>query len=129
MRIPAMEPRIKAVVCSGNFNEWSWKITTDEQPFSYQFTREYEIHEFNQANTFGHAEMATLIAPRPFFVERGHADGVGIDEWVSYEFAKVRRLFAQWQLSDRTEIEYFNGIHQIWGHGAFAFLHRHLQWP
>ncbi len=129
VRIPALEPRIKAVVCSGNFNEWSWKITTDQQPFSYQFTREYEIYEFNQTNTFGHAEMATLIAPRPFFVERGHADGVGIDEWVSYEFAKVRRLFAQWQLADRTEIEYFNGVHQIWGHGAFAFLHRHLQWP
>lgn len=129
VRIPAVEPRIKAVVCSGNFNEWSWKITTDEQPFSYQFTREYEIYEFNQTNTFGHAEMATLIAPRPFFVERGHADGVGIDEWVSYEYAKVRRLFAQWQLNDRTAIEYFNGIHQIWGHGAFEFLHRHLQWP
>jgi len=129
MRVPAVEPRIKAVVCSGNFNEWSWKITTDEQPFSYQFTREYEIYEFNQTNTFGHAEMTTLIAPRPFFVERGHADGVGIDEWVSYEYAKVRRLFANWQLADRTEIEYFNGIHQIWGHGAFAFLHRHLQWP
>jgi dienelactone hydrolase len=129
VRIPAMEPRIKAVVCSGNFNEWSWKITTDEQPFSYQFTREYEIYEFNQTNTFGHAEMATLIAPRPFFVERGHADGVGIDEWVSYEFAKVRRLFANWQFADRAQIEYFNGIHQIWGHGAFEFLHRHLQWP
>lgn len=129
VRVPAMEPRIKAVVCSGNFNEWSWKITSDQEPFSYQFTREYEIYEFNQVNTFGHAEMATLIAPRPFFVERGHADGVGIDEWVSYEFAKVRRLFAQWQIADRTEIEYFNGIHQIWGNGAFAFLHRHLQWP
>ncbi|MFN0102696.1 MAG: dienelactone hydrolase family protein [Bryobacteraceae bacterium] len=129
VRIPAIEPRIKAVVCSGNFNEWSWKITTDEQPFSYQFTREYEIYEFNQTNTFGHAEMATLIAPRPFFVERGHADGVGIDEWVSYEYAKVRLLFAQWQLSDRTAIEYFSGVHQIWGHGAFEFLHRHLRWP
>ena len=129
VRIPALEPRIKAVVCSGNFNEWSWKITSDEQPFSYQFTREYEIYEFNQTNTFGHAEMATLIAPRPFFVERGHSDGVGIDEWVAYEYAKVRRLFAQWQLAGNTQIEYFNGIHQIWGHGAFDFLHRHLQWP
>ncbi|MBI2686284.1 MAG: dienelactone hydrolase family protein [Acidobacteria bacterium] len=129
VRVPAMEPRIKAVICSGNFNEWSWKITTEEHPFTYQFTREYEIYEFNQTNTFGHAEMATLIAPRPFFVERGHSDGVGIDEWVSYEYAKVRRLYAQWQIGDRTGIEFFNGVHQIWGHGAFEFLHRHLQWP
>lgn len=129
MRIPAIEPRIRAVVCSGNFNEWSWKITTEEQPFTYQFTREYEIYEFDQVNTFGHAEMATLIAPRPFFVERGHSDGVGIDEWVAYEFAKVRRLYARWGRSGDAEIEYFNGIHQIWGNGAFTFLHKHLAWP
>lgn len=129
VRVPAMEPRIRAVICSGNFNEWSWKITSEEAPFSYQFTREYEIYEFNQVNTFGHAEMATLIAPRPFFVERGHADGVGIDEWVAYEYAKVRRLYGQWQLPGNTAIEYFNGIHQIWGNDAFTFLHRHLQWP
>ena len=33
-----------------------------------------------------------LIAPRPFMVERGHYDGVAPDEWVAYEFAKVRQL-------------------------------------
>ncbi|MBM3787091.1 MAG: hypothetical protein FJW30_22265 [Acidobacteria bacterium] len=129
LRIPPLEPRIKAVVCSGNFNEWSWKVTTDDQPFTYLFTREYEIHEFNQTNTFGHAEMATLIAPRPFMVERGHSDGVGIDEWVAYEFAKVRRLYAQWQKSDLAVLEFFNGVHQIWGDESFRFLHRHLNWP
>ncbi len=129
LRIPPVEPRIKAVVCSGNFNEWSWKVTSDEATFSYQFTREYEIGEFNQVNTFGHAEMAALIAPRPFFVERGHDDGVGIDEWVAYEFAKVRRMYAKMGRPDSAEIEYFNGIHQIWGNGAFSFLHRWLRWP
>ena len=35
-----------------------------------------------------------LIAPRPFMVERGHDDGVGIDEMVAYEYAKVRYLYA-----------------------------------
>ena len=25
------------------------------------------------------------IAPRPFMVERGHDDGVGLDEWVAFE--------------------------------------------
>lgn len=129
MRIPPLDPRYKAVVCSGNFNEWSWKVTTDQETFSYLFTGEYEIHEFDQANTFGHFEMAALIAPRPFMVERGHADGVGIDEWVAWEYAKVRRLYAQWQRASETEIEWFNGIHQIWGEGTFRFLHRHLRWP
>ena len=34
-----------------------------------------------------------LMIPRPFMVERGHDDGVGIDEWVALEFAKVRRRY------------------------------------
>ena len=38
-------------------------------------------------------EMADLIAPRPFQVERGHKDGVAPDEWVGYEYAKVKRLY------------------------------------
>jgi hypothetical protein len=73
--------------------------------------------------------MAALIAPRPFMVERGHADGVGTDEWVSFEYAKVRRLYARLGLPERTAIEYFDGGHVIHGEGSYRFLHRHLAWP
>jgi hypothetical protein len=62
-------------------------------------------------------------------VERGHRDGVGIDEWVSSEYAKVRRAYAFLGLADRTQIEYFDGGHEIHGVGAYGFLHRHLAWP
>jgi hypothetical protein len=37
-------------------------------------------------------EMAALMVPRPFMVERGHHDGVAPDEWVASEYAKVRWL-------------------------------------
>jgi hypothetical protein len=129
MLVPPVEPRYKVVICSGNFNEWTWKIASNEVPFSYLFTQEYEMFDFNQGNTFGHYELAALMAPRAFMVERGHADGVGIDEWVSYEYAKVRRLYANWNLGEKTAIEYFQGPHQIWGVGTFAFLHQQLRWP
>lgn len=129
MRVPAILTRYAAVVCSGNFNEWVWKLSTTEWTGSYVFTREYEMPEFDLAGSFNHAEMAALIAPRPFMVERGHADGVGIDEWVAFEFAKVKRLYDRLGLPDRTEIEYFNGPHTIHGVGAYSFLHRHLGWP
>ena len=85
--------------------------------------------DFDVANTFNHAELAGMIAPRPFMVERGHQDGVGLDEWVAYEYAKVARRYAQLQIPDRTEIEYFDGAHQIHGRGTFEFLHRWLDWP
>ncbi len=87
------------------------------------------MFEWDLANTFNYAEMAGLIAPRPFMVERGHRDGVAPDEWVGYEFAKVRRLYADLKIPDRTEIEFFDGPHTINGQGTFRFLHRWLAWP
>jgi hypothetical protein len=62
-------------------------------------------------------------------VERGHDDPVGLDEWVAAEYAKVRRLYDQLDLGDRTAIEFFNGRHTINGVGTFRFLHQHLNWP
>ncbi|MEY3608510.1 MAG: hypothetical protein RLZZ447_1298, partial [Verrucomicrobiota bacterium] len=129
LRVPALLERYAVVVCSGNFNEWVWKLTTTDWSGSYVFTREYEMPEFNLGSSFGHAEMAALIAPRPFMVERGHADGVGTDEWVSFEYAKVRRLYARLGIPESTAIEYFDGGHVIRGEGTYRFLHRHLSWP
>ena len=53
----------------------------------------------------------------------------GIDEWVSYEYAKVRRLYDKLGIGDRTQIEYFDGPHTINGKGTFEFLHKWLDWP
>jgi len=81
------------------------------------------------ARTFNYGEMAALIAPRPFMVERGHNDGVGIDEWVNYEYAKVRRLYNKLKIGGRTTIEHFDGPHTINGVGTFEFLKEKLGWP
>ncbi len=129
MRVPAILERYCLSICSGDFNEWIWKNTAVDFRGSYMFTGEYEMFEFDLGNTFNYAEMAALIAPRPFMVERGHDDGVGIDEWVAYEYAKVRRLYAKLGIPDRTAIEFFNGGHEINSQGTFVFLHKHLAWP
>ena len=92
--------------------------------------QEYDMIEFNLANVANYAELAMLMAPRPFMVERGHADGVAPDEWVAYEYAKVRRFYAtRMKMPERTEIEFFDGPHTINGKGTFEFLRRHLRWP
>jgi dienelactone hydrolase len=129
MRVPSVLDRYVLSICSADFNEWILKNVTTESPYSYMFTIEYEMPEWNLGHTFNYAEMAALIAPRPFMVERGHDDGVAPDEWVAYEFAKVRRLYAKLGIPDRTEIEFFNGPHSINGVGTYKFLHRHLNWP
>ncbi len=127
MRVPPVLKDYCAVICSGDFNEWVWKTTSVDFNSSYMFVNEYEIFEFNLANTLNYAEMAGLIAPRPFMVERGHWDGVAPDEWVAYEYAKVRRLYDGLGIGDRTTIEFFNGPHEIHGVGTLQFLNRYLK--
>jgi dienelactone hydrolase len=129
MRVPAVLERYALSICSGDFNDWVRKNVSVDFPASYMFTGEYEMPEFDLGHTFNYAEMAALIAPRPFMVERGHRDGVAIDEWVSYEYAKVRRFYDEAGMGDRTKIEFFNGPHTIHGKGTFEFLHEQLHWP
>ena len=129
MRVPPLLDGYALSICSADFNEWIWKNARSDSRYSYLFTGEYEMFEFNLGNTFNYAEMASLIAPRPFMVERGRHDGVAPDEWVAYEYAKVRRFYVGLGLGERTEIEFFDGPHTIHGEGTFEFLHRHLKWP
>jgi dienelactone hydrolase len=129
MRVPAVIEDYCLSICSGDFNEWVLKNASTSAPFSYMFTHEYEIYEWDLGSTFNYAEMAALIAPRPFMVERGHFDGVSSDEYVAFEFAKVRYLYqGKLGIGDRCEIEWFAGPHTIHGKGTFDFLHRHLKW-
>lgn len=129
LRVPAILDRYAVSVCSGDFNEWIWKNVTPDWDRSYMFTNEYEMPEWNLGYTFSYGEMAAMIAPRPFMVERGHDDTVGRDEWVAFEYAKVQRLYAKLKIPHLTGIEYFDGPHAIHGVGTFKFLHRHLAWP
>jgi dienelactone hydrolase len=132
MRIPPLVTNYCLSICSADFNEWVWKnaSTSPRNTYSYVWTGEYEIFEFDLGSTFNYAEMAALIAPRPFMVERGHFDGVAPDEKVGHEFAKVRNFYeTKLGLKDKCEIEWFVGPHTINGKGTFDFLHKHLNWP
>ncbi len=129
MRLPAVLDRYCLSICSGDFNEWVLKNASTTYPSSYMYTGEYEIFEWNLAHTFNYAEMAMLIAPRPFMVERGHDDRVASSEWVGYEMGKVLRGYSKLGFPDRARIEWFDGPHTIHGVGTFQFLHQYLAWP
>ena len=129
MRVPAILTNYCLSICSADFNEWIRKNATTDSSYSYLFTFEYEMPEFNLGSTFNYSEMAALISPHPFMVERGHHDGVAPDEWVAYEYAKVRRHYARLGIADKTEIEFFDGPHTINGVGTFKFLQEQLRGP
>jgi dienelactone hydrolase len=128
VRVPPLLDQYALSICSGDFNEWIWKVSRDDAPFTYVFTPEYEIPDFNLGNTFNYSDMAKLMTPRPFMVERGHDDGVSVDSWVAYEYAKVRKHYDELNLYHRTRIDYFNGPHTIHGAGTCEFLYHHLDW-
>jgi cephalosporin-C deacetylase-like acetyl esterase len=128
MQVPPLVKNYCLSICSAGFNSWSVKAASTVMPFSYIWSGEYGIFEFNLANTFDFSDMAKLIAPRPFMVERGYSDHVGWDEFVGYEYAKVRNFYDQkLKIPDRTEIHWFDGGHIINGEKTYPFLDRHLR--
>lgn len=128
VRVPPFVDKYALSICSGDFNQWVWKTTNVEDHFTYLLTEEYDMYEFNLANTANYAELANLIAPRPFMVERGHYDAVSVDQKVAFEYAKVRWFYAYMGIPENTRIQYLSGPHMVYMRGTFEFLRQHLRW-
>ena len=129
MRVPPMLAGYCLSICSGDFTDWAKTIATNEEPYGYLFTGEYEIPEWNLGHVASYAELAFLMSPRPFMVEAGHRDRGQPTALVAAEFGKVRRHYDTLKIGDRAKLEFFDGPHAINGKGTFRFLHHYLKWP
>lgn len=129
MRVPSILQGYCLSICSGDFGDWTRKVVDTHFDQSFVNSFEWEMPYFNMGTTFSYAEMAYLIFPRPFMVERGHHDLVQPDDWVASEFAKVRYVYAQFGMPDKVKIEFFNGGHTSKNDETFDFLHQKLNWP
>jgi len=128
MFVPPLVPEIGPVVCSANFNYWNFKCANGIFDTDYRSDWQYEIFDFDLANTFDHSDMARLIAPRPFMVERGHDDGVAFDEYVAFEFGKVRYYYDIYlKMPERKEIHFEPGGHFPFLTHALPFLDKWLR--
>jgi dienelactone hydrolase len=117
------EPRLAAVICSGHFNDWQRK-TTDLgfKNSCYLYTPDEDMYDFGVLKTLGHAELATLQAPRPFAVEAGRQDTVFRMAWVRSEFKKVKEEYRRLGAPEKARLFEFDGPHEIYGQGTFPFL-------
>lgn len=127
VRVPPVMPQFCLSICTGDFNEGVTKMASTRYPFSFALWDEYEMFEFDLGNTFNYSDLASLMVPRPFMAQRGHADGVAWDEFVGYEYALVRQTYARLKIPDRTAIDWFNGGHEIDADAAIAFFDRFLK--
>ncbi len=127
VRVPPVMSEFCLAITTGDFNEGVTKMASTLYPFSFALWDEYEMFEFDLGNTFNYSDLAGLMAPRPFMVQRGHSDGVAWDEFVGYEYALVQRLYSSLKISDRTAIHWFDGGHEIAVDPAIAVFDRFLR--
>jgi cephalosporin-C deacetylase-like acetyl esterase len=132
MYVTPLVPEYCVSICSANFNLWNYKsaatIVDVEKSYVLDGYGQYEIFEFDMANTFDHSDMAKLIAPRPFIVERGHLDQVAYSETVGYEFGKVRYYYDHClKMPDRAHILWMDGGHTTFVGTSIKYLDRFLK--
>ena len=129
VRVPPLLTRYCLSICSADFNDWARKVASTDSDYSFMFTIEWEMPYFDMGNTFNYAEMAALMVPRPFMVERGHArrrrsrrvGGLRIRQGAP----AVRSTRPRRPHRDRV----LQRAHTINGQGTFEFLEKHLRRP
>src|SRR6266403_1263679 len=127
-----LEPRIRAAVISGHFNDWRTKITYEEHEPGYETSYlkhpDADFYNWNVLNRFTHAELIAAQWPRPVCVEFGERDTT--TDWHARAWQAVTAYSHAWEL-DGLEAKIvrvqFDGVHEIHGSGTFAFLNRWLQ--
>ncbi len=124
----AADERIAACVCSGYFTNRTPKMI-DLSPHYTSFIQTGDDDKFfwGQLNEFSDSDIASLICPRPFFVEAGTEDRVFWLEHVKEEFSQLQSFYAELGIEERVELGIFAGPHVIHGVESFAFLDRWLQ--
>jgi len=128
--MPPLEPRIKASVISGHFNDWRLKLTDQRYSGSYLHYQDADFYNWNVLHRFTHRELIAAMYPRPVCVEFGKKDPTTTAEWHLRAWLQVERWKRAWGLGGLyeqvTQVR-FDGPHEIHGIGTIAFLNRFLR--
>jgi len=130
MYTAAIDERIAATVISGHFNETLPKMVAPS-PHYTAFIETAEDYAFfpGLAREFSDSDVASLIAPRPVFIEQGTADRVVYYPMAQGEFERLKRIYERLGVGDRAQFGLFEGGHVVHGEAAFAFLDKWLKRP
>jgi dienelactone hydrolase len=122
-----LEPRLKAVIISGYFNDWRAKITSQTNSKSFLFHPGEDMYNWNVLNRFTHVELIGAMWPRAVCIEFGEQDITTTPEWHGRAWAQVVDFARVWDASDRIVRDRFDGPHEIHGVLTFEFLDQWLR--
>lgn len=125
-----LEPRIRCAAVCAWFNHRRHKMVVDDPRYScFLSVDEEHVWIPGWLREFSDSDLASLICPRPLFIEHGRADGIAWWPQVQQEFDATEAHYHQLGLEERIGIEMHDGGHEIRLQGSLAFLSRWLQSP
>lgn len=122
-----LEPRFKATIVSGHFNDWTPKIVNEIERTSYLQHPDEDFYNWNVLNHLTHVELIAAFWPRPVMVEFAQHDGTTFPAWHQRAWAEVEQVAKAWNAAGRMVRDRFVGVHEIHAIGAFDFLDRWLR--
>ncbi len=114
----ALDTRIKAAFISGYLNTFRDSILSISHCID-----NYVPGILNWCEMY---DVASLIAPRPLFVESGDKDNIFPVEASRASFAKVKQVYDVFGQPELAGHEVFDGEHSFHGMGGLRFLAEHL---
>jgi hypothetical protein len=123
-----LEPRIKAGVVSAWFNQRRNKMALpDDRYVSFMVVDEEHAFFRGWLTEFSDYDVVSLICPRPLLIHHGKSDRIAHWPQVMEEFNIARTHYEKLDISDRIEIEIFEGGHEARVETGIPFLIRWLK--
>lgn len=109
-----LEPRIKATIITGWYNQRRNKMAVPDARYSVflDTTEEYSFLR-GWLTEFTDSDVASLICPRPLMVQHGKKDRIAHWPQVEEEFNAAHVHYEKLGLTDRTRLVMFDGGHEI----------------
>lgn len=121
-----LEPRIKAGVVSGWFNERRNKMVVPDKRYSSFWP--YESHAFFSGwlTEFSDDDIVSLIFPRPLMIQTGKKDGIAYWPQVVEEFKKAEIPYQKLDIGDKIKLVLDEGGHEAVVDDGVKFLTKWL---
>ena len=122
-----LEPRIKAGVVSGWFNQRRNKMVIPDDRYScFLVTTEEHAFFTGWLTEFTDHDVVSLICPRPLLIQHGKKDGIAWWPQVIEEFNIAKTHYEKLKIGDRIQIDMHEGAHEAIIESGVKFMTKWL---